>query len=358
MPARIDSFLRLVVDQRASDLHLHAGSVPRIRLDGDLLPLPFRALTSEQSKRFLYEIMTPAQRETFERDFEVDFSYGIEGVGRFRANVFMQLRGPGAVFRVIANEIPTATELGLPRVVRKLAQLQNGLVLVTGPTGSGKTTTLAAIIHEINRSSARHIITIEDPIEYLHPSLASLITQREVGQHAESFSSALRSALREAPDVLVVGEMRDLETAMLALSAAETGVLVFGTLHTGSAAKSIDRIIDLAPEESQAQVRSTLSTTLRAVIAQDLVKRASGEGVIPAIEVLLPSFALSHMIRENKGHLIDGHIQSSEGEGSDMQSFDGSLARLVRQGLVDIEEAAPMARNPDAVRRAALLPED
>ncbi len=358
MAARIDSFLHLVVDQRASDLHLHAGSVPLIRVDGDLIPLPYRKLTSEQSRRFLYEIMTPSQRETFDRESEVDFAYAIEGLGRFRANAFQQLHGPGAVFRVIPNEVPSITELGLPRSLRKLAALQNGLVLVTGPTGSGKTTTLAALVNEVNRTSARHIITVEDPIEYVHTSLESVVTQREVGQHTESFASALRSALREAPDVLVVGELRDLETAMLALSAAETGVLVFGTLHTSSAGKSIDRVIDLAPEEIQGQVRSTLSTQLKGVIAQELLKRSNGEGVVAAIEILLPSFALSHMIRESKIHLIDGHIQSSEGEDSDMQSMDGAVGKLVQQGLVDLEEGLRYARNLDYMRRIAQTIED
>src|SRR6185295_250886 len=265
--ARLDSFLRLVVEQQASDLHFHAGNVPIIRHDGDLVPLPFRMLSEEETRRFLYEIMTPEQREGFERDQEVDFAYVIEGIGRFRVNAFQQSHGPGAVFRIIPARLPTIDELRLPAVLRKLAFQSHGLVLITGPTGSGKTTTLAAIIHEINNPSKRHVITVEDPIEFVHFPLQSVITQRQVGIHTEAFASALRSALRESPDVLVVGEMRDWEAVGLALSAAETGVLVFGTLHTNSAAKAIDRIIDVAPEEVREQVRGVISVLLKGVIA-------------------------------------------------------------------------------------------
>jgi twitching motility protein PilT len=354
MAPRIDSFLRLAADQRASDLHFHTGDTPMIRYDGELVALPFRALSPDESRRFLYEIMTPEQREELERDFEIDFAYEIDGVGRFRVNAYHQSRGLGAVFRLIPEKLPTLAQLGLPRVIRQLAMLENGLVLVSGPTGSGKSTTLAAIVNEINETSERHIITIEDPIEHIHVSKRSIITQREVGQHTESFAAALRAALREAPDVLVVGELRDLQTVMLALSATETGVLVFGTLHTSSAAKSVDRILDLCPEEVEAQVRSTLSVLLRGVVAQQLLKRSGGDGMIAAVEVLLPSFALSHMIREGKTHQIDGYIQQRENEGTAMQSLDTALIRLVTQGLVDLEEALSVATNPAIVRRLAL----
>ncbi len=354
MAPRLDSFLRLAVDQRASDLHFHSGDVPIIRHEGDLVPLPFRVLSVDETRRFLFEIMTPAQRELLARDMEIDFAYEIAEVGRFRVNVFQQSRGLGAVFRLIPERIPTLSALGLPRAVRQLALLENGLVLVSGPTGSGKSTTLAAIVDEINGTSQRHIITIEDPIEHIHASNRSMVTQREVGQHTESFASALRAALREAPDVLVVGELRDLQTVMLALSAAETGVLVFGTLHTGSAAKSVDRVLDLCPEEVEAQVRSTLSVLLRGVIAQQLLKRSGGDGMIAAVEILLPSFALSHMIREGKTHQIDGYIQQREAEGTPMQSLDTALCRLVAQGLVDVDEAASVARNPAQLRRLSL----
>ena len=355
MPPRIDSFLRMVVEQRASDLHFHAGLVPLVRHDGDLIALPFRPLSAEETRRFLYEIMSPEQRAGFEKTQELDFAYAVEGLGRFRVNTFVQSRGLGAVFRVIPSKIPTIDELDVPQVLKKLGALQNGLVLVTGPTGSGKTTTLAAAIHEINRVAQRHIITIEDPIEYVHKPLRSVITQRQVGMHTESFASALRSALRESPDVIVIGELRDLETVMLALSAAETGALVFGTLHTNSAAKAIDRLIDVCPEELHAQVRVTLSAILRGVVAQQLIKRAAGDGMVVAAEVLLPSIALSHMIREGKVHQVDAYIQSSEGEGSDMQSLDSALCRLVRNGVVEVDEAASVATLPDTIRRAGAL---
>ena len=346
-----------MTEQHASDLHFHAGNVPIIRHDGALVSLPFRTLTGEETKRFLYEIMTPAQRATFERQSEVDFAYAVEGAGRFRASVFTQSRGMGAVFRVIPGRIPSIDELSLPRVLKKIAALQHGLVLVSGPTGHGKTTTLGAMVNEINTRSQRHIITIEDPIEYVHQNIRSVITQRQVGQHVESFAAALRSALRESPDVIVIGEVRDPETATLALSAAETGVLVFATVHTNSAAKSIDRLVDMSPEPVQAQVRATLAGLLRAVIAQQLVKSTGTEGRIAACEVLIASYGLSHLIRDNKLHQVEAHIQANEGDGSEMQSLDTSLADLVRRGLVEVEHAAAIARNPDAIRRVEVQAE-
>lgn len=349
--ARIDSFLRLVVEQQASDLHFHAGNVPIIRHDGDLVPLPFRILSEEETRRFLFEILTPEQRESFERDQELDFAYVIEGVGRFRVNAFQQSHGPGAVFRIIPARLPTLDELKLPAVLRKLAFQSHGLVLITGPTGSGKTTTLAAIIHEINTTSKRHVITVEDPIEFVHFPVQSVITQRQVGIHTEGFATALRSALRETPDVLVVGEMRDWEAVGLALSAAETGVLVFGTLHTNSAAKAIDRIIDVAPEEVREQVRGVISVLLKGVIAQRLCKRASGDGRIAALEILLQSYAVSHMIRDNKIFQIDAYLQSLELSESGMQSLDRCLLSYVQQGLVLPEEALQLANSPETFKK-------
>src|SRR5438128_5936319 len=298
--ARFDSFLRLVAEQGASDLHFHAGNLPIIRHEGDLLALPFRVLSELETSRFLLEILTDEQRAEFEKKRELDLVYEVPGVARFRANIFVQSQGLGAVFRVIKNEIPTLEQLNLPLAVKRLTQLNNGLVLVTGPTGSGKSTTLAAMVDEINKTSQRHVISIEDPIEFLHKPIKGAITQRQVGKHAESFSSALRSALRESPDVLVVGEMRDLETIQLAISAAETGVLVIGTLHSNGAAKAIDRIIDVIPEESRDQVRSTLSVLLRGVIAQTLLKRADGDGRVAALEILLLNYAVANLIREGK----------------------------------------------------------
>jgi twitching motility protein PilT len=356
---RIDSFLRLVADQGASDLHFHAGNVPIIRHEGELMPLPFRTLSEVETSRFLLELLGDEQRAQFEKSQEADFVYSIENVARFRVNVFVQSAGLGAVFRVIPNEVPTLEKLNLPPAVRRLTQLSNGLVLVTGPTGSGKSTTLAAMVDEINKSSQRHVISIEDPIEFLHKPIQGAITQRQVGKHAESFAGALRSALRESPDVLVVGEMRDLETIQLAISAAETGVLVIGTLHSNSAAKAIDRIIDVIPEESRDQVRSTLSVLLRGVISQHLAKHSSGEGRVAVMEVLLQSYAVSNLIRENKVFQIDGYLDTAAYDGSGMQSLDACLYKLVKGGEVTVEEALKLANQPDSLKRlAAELPED
>jgi len=356
---RIDSFLRLVAEQGASDLHFHAGNVPIIRHEGELMPLPFRILSEVETGRFLLELLGEEQRAQFEKTKEADLVYSIEGVARFRVNIFVQSQGLGAVFRVIPNKVPTLDELNLPLALRRLTQLANGLVLVTGPTGSGKSTTLAAMVDEINKTSQRHVISIEDPIEFLHKPIKGAITQRQVGKHAESFSSALRSALRESPDVLVVGEMRDLETIQLAISAAETGVLVIGTLHSNSAPKAIDRIIDVIPEESRDQVRSTLSVLLRGVVSQHLAKHATGEGRVAVMEVLLQSYALSNLIRENKVFQIDGYLDAASYDGSGMQSLDASLFKLVKQGEVTLEEALKLANQPESLKRlAAELPED
>jgi len=351
--ARIDSFLRLVTEQGASDLHFHAGTVPIIRHDGDLVPLPFRTLTDAEARRFLLEILTREQRAVFEREQEMDLIYVLDGVGRFRVNVFTQSRGIGAVFRVIPRQVPTIDDLKLPAVVRKLSESANGLILVTGPTGSGKTTTLAAIVRHINETSRRHIITIEDPVEFVHEPIQSAVTQRQVGRHAETFAGALRSALRESPDVVVVGEMRDLETIQLAISAAETGVLVFGTLLANSAAKAVDRIVDAFPEESQEQVRGAFSVLVKGVLAQQLCKRASGEGRIAAIEILLQTWAVSNMIREGKIHLIDGYLQSVEHDESGMQSLDRALFTFLREGLISVEEAVKVANYPENLRKLA-----
>jgi len=357
--ARLDSFLRLVAQQGASDLHFHAGNVPIIRYEGELMPLPFRVLSEVETSRFLLEILSEDQRADFEKNQELDLVYAIEGVARFRANVFVQSHGLGAVFRVIPNRLPTMEELHLPPAVKRLTQLHNGLVLVTGPTGSGKTTTLSAMVDEINKTSERHVISIEDPIEFLHKPIKGVITQRQVGRHAESFASALRSALRESPDVLVVGEMRDLETINLAISAAETGVLVIGTLHSSSASKAIDRIIDVIPEESRDQVRSTLSVLLRGVISQNLARHASGEGRVAVMEILLQSYAVSNLIRENKVFQIDSYLDTASYDGSGMQSIDACLFKLVKGGEITVDEALKFANQPESLKRlAAELPED
>ena len=357
--ARLDSFLRLVTEQNASDLHFCAGAVPTIRHNGDLVRLPFRKLTETETRRFLVEILDDDQRERFENNSDLDFVYELDDIGRFRCNFFRQARGSGAVFRIIPPSVPTLDDLGMPASLRRLCQLKNGLVLVTGPTGAGKTTTLAALVDEINRTAKRHIITIEDPVEFLHPIRQSVVTQRQVGVHVSSFAEALRSSLRESPDVVVVGEMRDAETIQLALTAAETGVLVFGTLHTNSAASAINRIIDAMPEESREQVRSILSVLMRGIVAQHLVKRATGEGRVAVVEVLLQNYAVAHLIRENKIHQLDALLQSTESAGAGMMSLETCLLRYLREGVILLEDAVRVASDPDHLRQlAADLPED
>ena len=357
--ARIDSFLRLVVEQGASDLHLGAGAPPTVRLNGELVPLPFRALSDLEARRLILEILSDAQRQTVETEKDLDVVYDVEGKGRFRGNVFFHKHGIGAVFRVIPRRIPTLEDLNLPPAVRNLTRLANGLVLVTGPTGSGKTTTLAAIIDEINRTYQRHIITIEDPIEFIHEPVRSLITHREVGAHAETFAGALRAALREAPDVVVVGELRDEESVALALSAAETGVLVFATMHTNSAAKSVHRLINLVPAAAQDHMRGMISVLLRAVIAQRLCRRRGGEGRIAAVEVLIHDFAVANMIREDKLHQLEAHLQTASPESTGMQSLDRCLLGYVKSRLVEAEEALKIANNPEMLAAAvAELPRE
>jgi twitching motility protein PilT len=356
---RIDSFLRIVAEQQASDLHFHAGNVPVIRHDGDLVDLPFRSLSAQEVERFLFEILTDEQKASLTEERQIDLLYVLPGVGRFRTNVFAQRHGLGATFRVIPDQPPTVDALDLPPVIRTLTRLPNGLVIVTGPTGSGKTTTLAAMVHEINRTAERHIITIEDPIEFVHDPIKSVVTQREVGVHVESFAAGLRSALRETPDVLVVGEMRDRETVQLALSAAETGVLVFATLHTNSAARAVDRVVDAVPEDIREQARGVLSVLLRGVVAQHLVRRASGEGRAAAIEVLVQTMGVSTLIRDGKIHQLAAHLQSASSDGSGSQSLDRCLLQLVREGVVAADEALKVADYPEQLQKQIVaIPEE
>lgn len=349
--ARLDTFLRVAADQRASDLHFHAGKPPTVRHNGELIPLPFRVLTEEETRRFLMEFLSAPQKDKLEREQELDFAYELEGVGRFRVNVFTQTAGLSAVFRIIPEDVPSYDDLELPPVLKTFAHMSRGLVLMTGPTGSGKTTTLAALIREMNRTSNRHIITVEDPIEYIHQPMESVINQREVGQHAESFGAALRSALRESPDALVVGEMRDYETVSLALTAAEAGILVFGTLHTNSAAKAVDRLLGACPQEIQDQVRGVLSVLLKGVVAQRLCRLASGEGRVAAVEVLLQSHSVSHLIRENKIHQIEAYLQTGDQSGQGMRSLESALAQLVYEGRVTADEALAAANEPEGLER-------
>ncbi|SEM78491.1 pilus retraction ATPase PilT [Syntrophus gentianae] len=335
--AKIDAFFQLMHEQGASDLHLISGQQPAIRIRGDLERVKYDILDNDDLKAMLYEI-TPEQKvKQFEETSDVDFAYEIPGLARYRANFFEQKYGVGAVFREIPSEILTCQQLGLPPVISKLASLPRGLVLVTGPTGSGKSTTLAAIIDEANRIRKDHIITVEDPIEFVHRSQSCIVNHREVGVHTQSFSAALRGALREDPDIILVGEMRDLETISLAVEAASTGHLVFGTLHTTSAAKTVDRVIEVFPSSEQAQIRSTLSDGLRAIIAQVLFKRIDKKGRCAALEILIANSAVRNLIRESKTFQIPSMIQTGKKYG--MQLLDDGIMELFNKGWISADEA-------------------
>src|SRR5712672_805238 len=296
--ARLDDLLRQMKQQGASDLHLTSGSAPYMRINGDMVKLNYRNVSGETCRALIFEVLTENQKQLFTENCDLDLSYPLHGVGRFRVNVFMQRNGVSAVFRLIPENIKTIDELDLPEQLAGLIDASEGLVLVTGPTGSGKSTTLAAMIQTINEKQQAHIITIEDPIEFVHENRRSLISQRELASHTKSFGAALRAALREDPDIILVGEMRDLETISLAITAAETGHLVFGTLHTNSAAKTVDRIIDVFPADRQAQIRTMLAESLRGVVAQQLLRRADGKGRVAAYEVLVATQAVRSLIRE------------------------------------------------------------
>lgn len=331
----ITELLDFSVKHNASDLHLSAGVPPMVRIDGDVRKLGIPAFTHQEVHRLVFEIMNDAQRSEFEEKLEVDFSFELHNVGRFRVNAFNQSRGCAAVFRTIPSSIPTLEELEAPEIFKKIANAEKGLVLVTGPTGSGKSTTLSAIVDYINRHHNKHILTIEDPIEFVHNNNKCLINQREVHRDTHSFQNALRSALREDPDVILVGEMRDKETISLALTAAETGHLVFGTLHTSSAAKTIDRIIDVFPGSDKDMVRSMLSESLRSVIAQKLLKR-NGGGRIACHEIMMATPAIRNLIREDKVAQMYSIIQTGAAHG--MQTMEQNARQLMAQGMVSREE--------------------
>ncbi len=341
--------LKATVQKGASDLHLVIGQSPIVRQDGDLKPMTeFPALTAEESRRIIFTLLSDAQRSRFEQDWELDFSVSVDHVGRFRANILLQKNGIEAVLRVIANRIPNPEDLQLPATITDLANIPRGLVLVTGPTGSGKSTTLACLINLINQKRRCHILTIEDPIEFVYENKNSVIRQREIGQQSHSFASALKHALRQDPDVVLIGEMRDLETIGAALTMAETGHLVFATLHTTDAAQTIDRIVDVFPSYQQQQVRAQLSSTLKAVVCQTLLPRMNSKGRVAAREIMIVTPAISNLIREGKTHQIYGAIDTGARVG--MISLDRALADLVKRGLVTVEEAVAKANRPELVR--------
>ncbi len=335
--ARLDAFFKLMFDSGASDLHITSGQPPILRVHGDLERVKYDPMDDETLRAMLYEIAPEQTIKKYEETGDVDFAYEIPGVARFRANYFMQKYGCGAVFRQIPTKVITADELGLPPILKKSAMLPKGLVLATGPTGSGKSTTLAAIVDHANKHRKDHIVTIEDPIEFVHTSQGCLVNHREVGTHTRSFAAALRGALREDPDIILVGEMRDLETIRLALEAANTGHLVLGTLHTTNAAKTIDRIIEVFPAEEQAQVRNGLSTGLKLVVAQNLFKRIDKKGRCAALEILVCTAAVGNLIREGKTVQIPSAIQTGKQFG--MQTLDDAIMAVLTKGWISAEEA-------------------
>ncbi len=351
----IDDLLKEVVQYKASDLHVSVGLPPVIRVDGNLMRTKYPAFTPETIEDLLFPMLNNEQRRSLEQTWELDMSYGINGIGRFRVNIYKNKGTYAAAFRTINSVIPSFDTLGLSDVVRSITERPRGLILVTGPTGSGKSTTLASMIDYINETRSEHILTIEDPIEFVHKSKKSVIHQRELGQDTRSFANALKSALREDPDIILVGEMRDIETISLALTAAETGHLVFGTLHTSSASQTIDRIIDVFPEGQQQQIRVQLGGCLEAVFAQTLLQKLQPDGTkkgrVMAQEILVKNNAVSNMIREGKSAQIYSAIQT--GAGCGMQTLESALAELYKKRLVTAEDALMKSQRPDELRRLA-----
>jgi twitching motility protein PilT len=346
----LSDLLRLMVNSGGSDLHITTNSPPRIRVHGELKPcedLP--ALGPSDSKQLCYSILTDAQKHRFEENLELDFSFGIKNIARFRGNLFHQRGAVAGVFRVIPFEIKTFEQLGLPLIIRKLCERPRGLILVTGPTGSGKSTTLATMLDLINSTRHEHMITIEDPIEFIHPHKKCLVNQREVNSDTHSFANSLRAALREDPDVVLIGEMRDLETIEAALRIAETGHLTFGTLHTNSAASTINRIIDVFPAHQQAQIRAQLSMVMEGILCQSLLPRKDGGGRVMAMEILVPNAAIRNLVREDKIHQIYSAMQTGQ-ERFGMQTFNQSLLNLYQKKMIDLETALARSSNKDELQ--------
>jgi twitching motility protein PilT len=349
-PLSLSDLLKRLIEMGGSDLHLTTNTPPQVRVDGHLRPVEgVRTLTSADTKSLAYSVLTDAQKHRFEEALELDFSFGVRGLSRFRANLFNQRGAVGAVFRAIPYEIKSFDDLMLPPVVSSLCDRPRGLILVTGPTGSGKSTTLAAMIDKVNRERHEHIVTIEDPIEFLHGHKSCIVNQREVGADTRGFAEALRTALRQDPDVVLVGEMRDLETIESALRIAETGHLTFATLHTNSAASTINRIIDVFPSAQQAQIRAQLSLVLEGILCQSLIPRVDGRGRAMALEILVPNPAIRNLIREDKVHQIYSMMQTGQGKHG-MQTFNQALATLYHKRLISVEVAMQRSSNADELR--------
>jgi len=345
----LHQLLKAMLDKGASDLHITTGSPPQLRIDGELVPLRLPPLDPVQTKQLCYSVLTDAQKLRFEEDQELDLSFGVKNLARFRGNVFMQRGAVAAAFRVIPFQVKSFQELGIPPVVADLVAKPRGLILVTGPTGSGKSTTLAAMIDKINQEEHLHIVTIEDPIEFLHPHKNSVVNQRELGADTQSFKRALKHILRQDPDVVLIGEMRDLETIEAALTIAETGHLAFATLHTNSAVQTINRIIDVFPPYQQSQVRAQLSFVLEGILCQSLLPRASGAGRVMALEILIPNAAIRNLIREDKLHQIYSQMQIGQGKHG-MQTFNQSLAALFLRRQITLEEAMTRTSDPEELK--------
>jgi twitching motility protein PilT len=347
--ATLPDLLKTLVEKHGSDLHIATDTPPQVRVHGELERLPLTVLTPAETKQLVYSVLTDSQKKRFEESMELDFSFGIKGLARFRCNVFMQRGAVGAVYRLIPEKVPEFADLGLPAVLANLADRPRGLVLVTGPTGSGKSTTLAAMLNKINAERHGHILTIEDPIEYIHPHKNCLVNQREVHSDTNSFTNALRAALREDPDIVLIGEMRDLETVESALKIAETGHLTFGTLHTNSAAQTINRIIDIFPSGQQSQIRTQLSLVLEGIVCQALLPRADGKGRVVSLEILVPNSAIRNLIRDDKIHQIYGSMQAGQ-EKLGMQTANQSLASLYMKRLITLETALTTSSNRDELQ--------
>lgn len=347
--ASLHQLLKVMVDKGASDLHVTMGTPPQLRIDGSLVPLKVPPLTPVDTKQLCYSILTDAQKVQFEENLELDLSFGVKNLARFRANIFMQRGAVAGAFRVIPFKILPLTQLGLPPVVAELCARPRGLVLVTGPTGSGKSTTLAAMVDKINTERRQHIVTVEDPIEYLHAHKGCIINQREVGSDTKSFARALKYILRQDPDVVLIGEMRDLETVEAALTTAETGHLAFATLHTNSTVQTLNRIIDVFPPHQQSQVRAQLSFVVEGIITQTLLPRATGNGRVLAAEILLPTPAIRNLIREDKMHQIYSQMQIGQGK-HQMQTMNQSLAQLFLRKIITMEEALGRSSDPEELQ--------